>query len=224
MTVDECYVLMKAIVSKNVQQGYLSPSEFNRYINQAQVSYLDYLKGEYQKYQAGRPISVVEFSQNQMVRQSFAPLIYNTILTINSTTGISPFPYAFEFTDAMWGTSGYYNIRFTQQDRLASTLNSRIDPIASNPVYLLRWEGFQFFPTTLGSTRLSYIRTPPSITWASIPDANGVPQYDPANSSQPVWGNTDMLQIITRALSMVGVSLQLGAVIQYANDIKNNGQ
>lgn len=224
MDVNQVYVLMKEICSKNIQQGYLSPSEFNSYINQAQRGYLDFLKGEYQKYQPMRPLSVVEFGQNQMIRQSLAPLIYGTTLTIDPITGIAPFPSDLEYPDAMWGTSGFYNIRFVQQDRLAAYYNSRIDPIATNPVYLIKHEGFQFYPISLGSSRLSYLRTPPTITWAYIEDANGVPVYDPLNSQQPVWSETDMMQIIVRALSIAGVSLQMGAVMQYANDIKNNGQ
>lgn len=224
MDVNQVYSIIKYITAKNLQQGYVSPADFNLVINQAQRSYVDYLKGEYQKYQPTRPLSVVEFSQNQMIRQSMAPLIYNAILTPNSTTGIAAFPYSFEFTDAMFGTIGYYNIRFVQQDRLAATLNSRIDPIPSNAVYLIRYEGFQFFPATIGSAMISYVRKPPDIVWAYTEDGNGIPVYDIANSSQPVWGDTDMYQIIVRALAMVGVNLQMPMVVQYANDIKNSGQ
>jgi hypothetical protein len=33
-----------------------------------------------------------------------------------------------------------------------------------------------------------------------------------------------MMQIIVRALQLVGINLQLGVVSQYANQIKNEGQ
>src|SRR3990167_9608105 len=116
MTVDQIYIFVKDILAKNIQQGYLSPDEFNEYINQEQRSYTDYLKGEYQKYQIRRPISVVEFGQNQMIRQSLAPLIYGAVLSPNTTTGIAPFPSDYEVNDAMWGLYGFYNIRFIQQE------------------------------------------------------------------------------------------------------------
>lgn len=223
MTADTPYKIIQLACGKN-QQGYITPNQYMEYINQAQLMYLNYLKGEYQKYQVGRPIAVVEFSQNQMIRQSLAPLIYGAILSPNSTTGIAPFPSDYEFSDAMWGQYGFYNIRFIQQDRLASFYHSGIDPITSNPVYLIKHEGFQFYPETIGKTSLSYVRIPPGIVWAFTNDIHGRPVYDPINSVDPVWGDTDMFQIIVRALGLAGLNLQLSLVIQYANEIKQNGE
>lgn len=224
MTTDEVYKIILYAAAKNKQQGYISPADFNGVLMPvAQKSYLDYLRGEYQKYQPGRPIPVVAFSQNEMVRQSFAPLIYGAVLNPNSTTGIASFPYDFEFVDAMWGVYGFYNIRFVQQDRLDSYIHSEIDPVASNPIYLIRHEGFQYYPENIGQTRLSYVRKPPSIIWAYTLDSNNRPVYDAANSTQPVWGESDMMNIIVRALQLVGVNLQLGVVIQYSQEIKNLG-
>lgn len=224
MNADQVYNVCKYIVSKNLQQGYLSPQDFYTCINQAQNEYLDYLLGEYQKFQPGRPIPVVSFGQNEKIRTSLAPLIYGTVLAVNSVTGISPFPSDFEQVDAMWTLYGFYNIRFAQQDSLRSFYRSTIDPIQDNPVYLIKHEGFQFYPETVGNARLSYVRTPPSIVWAYVEDSNGVPVYDPSNSQAPVWGDVDMMQIIARAMRIVGVSLQAPDVVNYANEIKYNGQ
>lgn len=224
MNVNQVYQVMSFIVAKNLQQGYLSPSDFYTVINQAQRSYLDYLLGEYQKYQPTRPIAVVEFGQTERVRQSLAPLIYGTVLSPDSVTGVAGFPSDYEEVDNMWGVYGWYNIRFIQQPRLQSFYRSTIDPIAENPVYLIKHEGFQFFPENIGQTRLSYVRTPPSIVWGYILDSNGIPVYDPTTSQDPVWSETDIYQIIVRALAMLGVSMQFSAVSQYAQEIKHNGQ
>ncbi len=224
MSSDDVYKIMQFCVAKNIQDGYISPDEFFRTINAAQNQYLDYLLVEYQKYQPGRPIPVVSFSQNQRIRTSLAPLIYGTVLSINNVTGIAPFPSDFEQVDAMWGLYGFYNIRFAQQDSLKSFYRSKIDPIETNQIYLIKHEGFQFYPETLGNARMSYVRTPPSIVWAWVADSNGIPVYDPANSVAPVWSDTDMLNIIARALRMVGVSLKVGEVINFANEVKFQGQ
>lgn len=224
MDVNQVYQVMSFIVAKNLQQGYLSPSDFYTVINQAQRSYLDYLLGEYQKYQPTRPIAVVEFGQTERVRQSLAPLIYGTVLSPDSVTGVAGFPSDYEEVDNMWGVYGWYNIRFIQQPRLQSFYRSTIDPIAENPVYLIKHEGFQFFPENIGQTRLSYVRTPPSIVWGYILDSNGIPVYDPTTSQDPVWSESDIFQIIVRALAMLGVSMQFSAVSQYAQEIKHNGQ
>lgn len=224
MDINQVYTIFLYACAKNLQQGYVSPEDFETCINTAQRSYTDYLLGEYQKYQIKRPIAVVEFGQNERIRTSIAPLIYDTFLSINNITGIASFPYAFEQVDAMWGQYGFYNIRFTQQDRLQSNYRSVIDPVISNPVYLIKHEGFQFYPETLGTARLSYVRTPPAMRWGFTLDANGLPVYDPSNSSQPVWDEVDMLNIIVRGLQLAGVNLQLNAVIAYSQEIKNGGQ
>ena len=227
MDVNRCYSIMKLAVAKNLEQGYLSPEDFFTSINTAQQQYLDYLLGRYQSYQLKRPISVVEFGQNERIRDSISPLIYNAILPINSTTGIASRPSDYEYTDAVWGVYGNYNIKFVQQDRLDSYIHSDIDPVASNPVYLIRQEGFQFYPDRPygeNQAKMSYVRTPPSIVWGYTTDSNGIPRYNPATSQDPVWSDTDMMEVIARALLLEGVSLQIGQVSQYADSLKQGGQ
>lgn len=227
MDINEVYRLVTYIVGKNNSQGYVSPDDFNLVINAAQRSYLDYLLGEYQRYQIQRPIAVVEFGQNQRIRDSISPLIYGAVLPINSTTGIAPFPSDYEYTDAMWSIYGNYNIRFIQQDRLDAYIHSSIDPVITNPVYLIQHEGFRFFPERPygeNQARMSYVRNPPSMVWGYVYDSNGLPVWNPSTSQNPVWSNTDMLQIIVRALAMVGVNLSYGSVLQYSNSIKEGGQ
>jgi len=215
---------MQYVCGKNTQGGYLSPGDFNQAINEAQRQYLDYLIGEYQQYQIGRPIAVVEMSNKEKVRNSIAPLIYNVTLSPNVTTGIAPFPADYEISDAMWTLYGYYNIRFIGQPRLSSFYNSFIDPIATNPVYLLQHEGFKFFPPDIGGANLSYVRNPPSITWGYTLDSNGIPTWNPATSQDPVFSDTDMMNIISRALKIIGVNLDSNSVSQFATEIKTTGQ
>ena len=60
--------------------------------------------------------------------------------------------------------------------------------------------------------------------WGYTLDVNGVPVYDPASSTQPVWGDATILEIIVRALRIIGVNLQYNDVNAYANEIKQVGQ
>lgn len=224
MNANQLYRTYTYILGKNNQQGYASPDDFYTTINSAQNEYADYLLGEYQKYQAGRPIAVVEIGNKEKIRQSISPLIYDTILPINAVTGLASYPSDYLMADAMWSVYGWYNIRFVQQPRLASFMNSTIDPIADNPVYLLKEAGFQFYPTTIGSASMSYIRNPPSIVWGYVLDSNDIPVWNPATSQDPVWGDFDLMNILSRALRMSGVNLDSNVVSQYAEEIKNMGQ
>jgi hypothetical protein len=167
----------------------------------------------------------VAFGETERIRTSLAPLIIEEVISVNNVTGIGAFPYGFIQVDAMWGQYGYYNIRFTEQDRLSANIRSVIDtPSNDNAVYLIRHEGFQFFPPTIGSVRCSYVENPPSIIWGYLPDSNDLPVWNPLTSSSPVWEDTDLLQIIVRALAIVGVNLQMNIVQQYAQVIKTQGQ
>jgi hypothetical protein len=230
MNVNDMYRICQFAVNK-AQNGYLTPSEFNLTINQAQVSYQDYLLGEFQQYQYGRPQARVNYSQNENIRQRLSPLITNTTLTINGSGEVA-YPADYVQADTII-TTAFKRVRFVQQDSLYSYYNSEIDPIATNPVYLLEPTGFQFYPVTLGSAILTYVKDAPEIVWAYT-TVSGRPVYAPTQTGagvtpttgtvQPVWDRVDLLEIIARALKLIGLNLQDGQVQQYANQVTQTGQ
>lgn len=328
MNVNDVYVLMQYILNKN-QQGYLSPTDFNNVINQAQRSYISYLIGSLQKYQYGRAVAPVELGNSLTLRQILSPVIKETQLSINNA-GFCLYPTDFVLTDALWTINNFNRIRAVEQDKLYSFYNSQIDPVSEWPIYLIKETGFQFYPANISVARLSYVAEAPRIIWSYTTDINGRPVYsadgpqlattaagagwtgagfstgythstpastDPLNSgiggvidsyykisltlsnvtsgfvtltfggltltagsngvftlngyatntntlsiapfnnfngtvvltinqasAQPVWGDTTLLDIISRALLMVGVNIQAPQVISYANEIKNTGQ
>lgn len=222
-TIDDVYQLSTYAVGKNLQQGYLSPADFNLVINQAQKSYVTYLLGDFQQYQPGRPTARVEFGQNSVLRQRLSPIIYQTNLVVNGT-GYAPYPADYLQTDAMWTSTGYNRVREVQQNFLYSTYNSVIDPVAGWPIYIIEDTGFRFFPITIGAAKLSYIAQAPDMEWGYTLNPNGIPVYSAGASIQPVWDDSTILEIIVRALRLVGVNLQYNDVSAYANQIQAQGQ
>ncbi len=223
MDVNEVYLLGQYIIGKNVTGGYYSPDDFQTTINQGQRSYAAYLLGIMQDYTPGRPIARVELGQNSVVRQRLTPIIYGYNLNID-TTGFSPYPGDYLQTDAMWSIYGYKRIRYIDQHNFSFVYGSVIDPIATNPIYLLEYENFRFFPNSIANAKLNYVRTPPDMVWGYDTDINGRPVYNPAKSTQPVWDDLALFEIIARALRLVGVNLQSAEVAQYAEEIKQRGQ
>ena len=231
MNVNDMYRICQFAVNK-AQNGYLTPSEFNLIINQAQVSYQDYLLGEFQQYQYGRAQARINYSENENIRQRLSPLITEATLTINGTSGEAPYPADYVQADTII-TTAFKRVRFVQQDSLYSYYNSEIDPVATNPVYLIEPTGFQFYPKTLGTALLTYVKEAPSIVWAYT-TVSGRPVYAPTQTGggvipttgtvQPVWADVDLLEIIARALKLIGVNLQAGQVGQYANQVTQQGQ
>lgn len=233
MTINEVYQIVLYSTAKNLSQGYVSPDDFNLTINQAQKSYVSYLLGSFQQYMPGRAVARVEFGQNTIVRTRLAPIIYWDSLTVDPA-GFCPYPDDYLQSDAMFTEDGYERIRCVQQDSLYSFYKSQIDPIATNPIYILEDTGFHFFPEDIGAAKLSYVANPPDMIWAYTLDANGIPiyaptqtgvgVYPPTGSVQPVWDDASILEIIVRALAIIGVNLQLNVVEQYSMQIKNQGQ
>lgn len=221
MTVDTAYKIILFAINKS-QNGYVSPDEFNLIINQAQTQFMDYLLGEFQQYQVGRPISRVQYGNNETTRQRLTPFIKLGALSI-AGDGTVNYPSDYQQTDTMW-TSSDSRVKFVSQDYLASYLSSRIDPVATNPIYLLNMYGFKFYPNSIGTAKLNYIQTPNTIVWGYTVDANGLPIYNSATSVDPRWYDVDMMEIITRALRIIGVNLQSNTVSQYANEIEQKGQ
>lgn len=222
MNVDQVYKIMLYALAKNKSQGYFSPVDFGIAFNSAQKSYVAYLLGNFQSYNPGRPVSKTELGQNSIVRQRLSPVIYGYNLSVD-TTGFSPYPGDYMQSDAMWTIYGFQRIRQIEQDKLYSVYNSVIDPISSYPIHLIEDVGFRFYPQSIGAARLSYVRNPPDVVWG-YDEVNGRPVYNPLKSTQPVWADDAIMEIITRGLKLCGVNLQLNVVMQYAQDIIKNGQ
>ncbi len=222
MTADEVYRTIQLACNKN-QQGYITPNEFNLVIKLGGLGFLDYLLGEVEQYQPGRSLPRVALGMSRTIRLSLAAVIDPiSPLTIDGT-GLSPYPPNLQLVDSMW-TADMKKIRYVQQNSLDSYLNSRITPVATNPIYLINSAGFQFYPITLGAAKLSYVHTPRDIFWGSTPDPNGRPIYDPTTSFDPEWYDADIMEVIVRALAILGMNLQLPQVQQYSQMIKTQGQ
>lgn len=221
-TIDDVYEIMK-FASNKAQQGYLPPSKFNLIINQGQKSYSAFLLGNLTTYTPGRPVSKVELGQNSVVRTRLAPTIYSYNLNVDPT-GFSHYPGDYLQTDAMWSIYGFNRIRYAAQEKFYSIYGSKIDPVANNPIYLIEDVGFRFYPQSIGNAKLSYVRNPPNAVWGYTDDARGRPVYSAARSTQLVWDDASILEIIVRALAILGLNLQLATVIQYSEMIKKEGQ
>lgn len=221
MSVDDVFKII-LFATNNTISGDISKGEFNRAIALAENSYVNYLLGQPEQYQYQRPIPRIQYSFNQNIRQKLTPLIAApTTLTIDGS-GNANYPADYITTDAMY-TSAMGKIRFASQDKLHSYIDSTIDPIATNPIFLIQNGRFQFYPITLGSAKLSYVKEPAVMFWNSSTDGNGREVYNPTGSTQPLWSEVDLFEVISRCLKIVGVNLQLPILYQYAEQVKKEG-
>lgn len=222
MSIDDVYRLIQYVISKN-QSGYLTPEEFQDVVNMAQRNYISYLLGSFQRYSPGRAVANVELGQNMTVRQRLTPVIYGINMVVGAT-GTVTYPGDFLQVDAMWSIYGYSRVRAVQQDSWYQYYNSVIDPVATNPIYMVTDTGMQFAPESIGDVKMSYVRNPPNMVWGNTANIYGIPVYDPSTSVQPVWGDLEIFEIICRCLSMIGINLQASQISAYAEQIKREGQ
>lgn len=230
MTVDFMYQLLNYAANKT-QSGDIPPAVFNVIINQAQLLYMEFLIGPPEQYQPGRPIPKVSLSLTAEVREILTAFIDPlSTLTIDNT-GLAAYPTGFQRVDAMLTSDLRNRVKYVFQDILWSTLKSTIDPVLTNPIYLIESGGFRFYPNDvfngagagLTSAKISFVKTPPQIVWG-FNDVGGIPIYNPGTSVDPLWYDLDCFQLIARALRLVGVNLQSQVVSQYAEQMKNTAQ
>lgn len=221
MTVDFAYSIIKFATNK-AQSGSVSPAEIGKVLTAAAHQFTDHLLGQDQGYAPGRPVPRVGLGANQRLRQSLSPLI-EAPSALAIAGGRATMPADLVAVDAMYQSDGYSKIRFVEQDRLQGYVESVIDPIADHPVYLIENGSFLFYPASLTAAKLSYVKKHPDIVWAHEADANGRPTYTATGSAHPLFSDVDMLEVLARALRLVGVNLQAAHVAQYAEAVKVQG-
>jgi hypothetical protein len=217
MNVNDCYLLVQYLANK-AQAGYIKPSQFNLAINQGSNSYLDFLIGGIKERKTG-----VELWINRKMRNTLSALIAPASTISVDVSGLATYPTGYVIIDAMYTTS-MDRVRFVQQNSLYSYLKSTIDPIATNPVYLIEATGFRLYPNNIGNVKISFIKTPPVIAWGFTLDSNSRPVYNAGTSTDPFWDDIEIMEVIGRALRIIGVNLQSQVLNQYAEELKQTGQ
>lgn len=223
MTVDIMFQITLYALAKNLGQGNLNPGDFNNLATMSQYEYAVWLLGDFTQYQPGRPQARVQFGMNEQVRQRLTPFIAPVTPLVIDVTGFVAYPGDYLHGDAMYDAN-MNAVRYVPQHKWSAFKNSRIDPVATNPIFKIEKTGFRFLPIALGAANLSYVAKMPAIVWNSAPDANGVPVYAPVGSVDPAWSELDMSEIIARVLRKCGVSLSNQEVNQYAQEVKMQGQ
>jgi len=221
MNINEVYKLVSYLVDK-YQGTYLSPDDFNAVINMAQIQYLASLT-EDSGAPTRNPKSPTGMTSSATISDMISTFITESNLTI--TSQIANKPNDLYKTLAIRTTDDNYAVRYVPADRVASHIDNAIDPpSATDPMYYELGSTFKFFPSTLGSAKITYVKNPQTLKWAytgnlSYDQANSVP----ANNAALEWGDTDVYEIIYRAIGIIGINLKDGDLVGAARAIKNEG-
>jgi hypothetical protein len=172
MTVDTVFQLLKYRASKSGYAGVISSKDFNLVINSAQIRYFNKLFGNQNEYRYGDPVPRIAYPGTLKVSTSLGKFKSTpTALTIDNT-GHAPKPSDIYYIDSIshvvtGGTLPTPIKRVEEQD-LADNLFSYYEmPTELFPIYVEYPTYIQFYPITLATASLNYLKAPTAILWAS---------------------------------------------------------
>jgi hypothetical protein len=220
MNINEVYKLVSYLVDK-YQGTYLSPDDFNAVINMAQNQYLSFLTDD----TGGpnrNPKNPVGMSTSAIVSDTLSTFLTESTIFVTSQIATKP-PDLYK-TVSIRTNDDNYPVRFVASDRLSSYIGNAIDaPSNTEPIYYEIGSTYKVFPSTITSVNLTYIRVPMTLKWAYT----GNLVWDTANSSPTgtalEWGDTDVYEIIYRAIGIIGINLKDGDLMRAAQLVKNDG-
>ena len=168
------------------------------------------------------PKNPVGMSTSAIVADTLSTFLTETTLTITGQVATKP-PDLYK-TVAIRTSDDNYPVRFVAEDRISSFIGNAIDaPTNTEPIYYEIGSMYRFYPSTLGTANLTYIRVPMTLKWSYY----GNLIWDPATSVPAggalEWGDTDIYEIIYRAVGIIGINLKDGDLMRAAQLVKNDG-
>ena len=221
MNINEVYKLVSYLVDK-YQGTYLSPDDFNMVVNMAQNQYLSFLTDDTGAPNRN-PKNPVGMSVSAIVADTLSGFLTESTVAVASQLGAKPADLY--KTVAIRTTDDDYSVRFVASDRVASYIGNAIDaPTTTEPIYYELGSNYKVYPNTVTSIKVSYIRNPQTLKWAYT----GSLVYDaansvPANNAALEWGDTDVYEIIYRAVGIIGIKLKDGDLMRASQLVKNDG-
>jgi len=148
-TVSEIYDLIKYRATKAGFNGTFSPVDFNLLFPRAEIKLFNRLYSDYYK--------------TQLISDSLAPFFSDATAIVVGGTGQYTYPTDLFHIDSLTHTiSGIqYAVMRVEKDRLANHLSSAIEaPSLKFPIYTQYSTVLQFYPTTLATATLVYLKKP----------------------------------------------------------------
>lgn len=193
--------------------SYYTPQECIDVLDIGQLAYFSDIKPKY--------------ATSQLIKDILAPFKrkYNFTPT-NTISGYIVIPSDSEYLDLLdvqiqyqiSNRTIYFPVPMVNEDERANQLNSQVDPVTiTSPLGEMGIPRYiQLYPTAGYTGTATYLKRPvkPVFAYNVISGRNKV--YDPINSVQLEWRDTDIPQIIIKALRSIGINLSDSEVQNFA--------
>ena len=220
---------VQSILNKN-NYGYLSPSDFNLFAQQAQLDEFEGLFNDYNNYinkQNARTVGTGYADRLKAVAEEIDNFVVSVAL-VNLANNTWTLPADFYMLNKVLrndATATYLNREMERVEHDKSTLliNSNLTPPTEDyAAYTLAGNVLTAYPATLdtaGDVVAVYVRYPLDPRWTFSSLTSGEPVF---NQSQPDYQDFELSQsyetaLVLRILELAGVSIREAAVVEFAN-------
>lgn len=123
-----------------------------------------------------------------------------------------------QITYQISNTTVYVAVPVTNEDERADKLRSQIDPVTiTNPLAEMDIPRFiKMYPTAGYTGTVTYFVSPTKPVFGYTLISGRAIVYDPATSTQLQWRNTEIVPVLLKALSSIGINLNANDVSQFA--------
>lgn len=198
------------------QSTAFNANNFFYSFNPQQRLYQSDLLGRFQARNTGKSGANTGLIQDETALTKLAPFTKPVTLPVVAGTATKPSDFIYGLAARINGNKVY----MINPGQRQSVENSVIDPpsITNNAYYAIQYQGnYEVLPSTVTSMDVDYIADITDAVWGFTPDVNGLPQYDPTTSVQPLWDNNSLMEITQRTLKILGVHYS-------SQDFENFGQ
>lgn len=214
MNISECLDFLNFWINKKTGAWYV-PDELILLIDRGQMATYSDFKPKY--------------ATSQLIKDALSP--FRATYNFNPTNTISGYivvPSNSNYLDLLdiqiqfqvSNRTMYFPVSMINEDERANRLNSQIDPVTvTSPIgEQTAPRFFRLYPTgSPGYTgTVTYLRRPLKPVFAFTTISGRVIVYDPANSVQLEWRDTEIDTILLKALSSVGINLTAAEIAQWA--------
>lgn len=210
------------------QQGYITPDQFNNLAPICQMSLINDRIGNVKKYRPGYPVPAVGFGITQKSREELRPLLKPPTVTA-APSAIMPVPTDYLYYDTV--SIGGRQAQECTEDEILELNSSLIKPpTLLYPKFVMHSNGFNFYPTTITTVNLSYLRKPVTPVW-NYTLVNDTPVYAATGgivgdgiSHDFEVSETAHFEICAKILQAVGLNLSLGEIVQWSEMAEQQGK
>jgi len=222
MDINEIRTLFNYIARKNTSSNaWANKDQFNLMINRASITKFLRLFGKEEQYFGDKAVPRIAYSKTLKINEDLRPFLKEEEVVVDSE-GKSVFPTDYYYPyDAFYkrvenGEEVFTTIELVEPQIENYRRTSRVvTPTFYKPIAVPKADHIQFRPLNLRFATVQYLKIPADMIWGGT--VSGTQEiYDAALSTQPEWGDAALNDIVSIALSYIGISVKDTEVQQYS--------